>query len=185
MSTASRMMEKVIHMPLFVHVFPLYSKTKMKPETKFSPNYLIFMPSNSSGDLKKKKKSLLSEAWHRFWKFYNEASINIIAHPHSQVLVTQVIECSRPCCGDQTPGLWEFPWSCIWIHYNALSLGVSVFSNNVLCSQKCPSHLPTEKKFTETFAGQCAVVLPSSGCCRNRIFKEGQSWVGGAWRKWV
>lgn len=53
-----------------------------------------------------------------------------------------------------------------------------MFSNNVLCSHKCPSHLPTEKKATETFARQCAVVLPSSGGFQHSISKEGQSKQG-------
>lgn len=188
MSTVSCKMDRIIHMPLFASILHCIKKKKKdEAKSKLSPNYLIFMPQNSSEDLKKKKKSLLWKGWHRTWKFYNEASINIVAHPRPQVLVLHkwpsvtglAVETSLQDSENFPDRVFEF--TTMLCHWGFLCSVIMCF---VLTSapRTCQLKRKPQRLLQDSVQSCCPLVEASSTAF---LKKDRASREKKAWHKWV
>lgn len=163
-------MDNVIHMRLFASIFHSFQKNKDEASAQvFSQATPLFsMPHNYSREKNKpgkEKKSSLWKACHILKVLQWETCINRGARPPSTSVRFNYkwSRVSGPAAETLRRGSESFPRSCIWIRYNALSLGVSAFRNNALCSATCPPHLPAQQPAEEARAGCRAITLPPSG----------------------
>lgn len=188
MSTVSCKMDRIIHMPLFASILHCIKKKKKRwsQEQAFS-QLSYFYASKLFRGFKKKKKSLLWKGWHRTWKFYNEASINIVAHPRPQVLVLHkwpsvtglAVETSLQDSENFPDRVFEF--TTMLCHWGFLCSVIMCF---VLTSapRTCQLKRKPQRLLQDSVQSCCPLVEASSTAF---LKKDRASREKKAWHKWV
>lgn len=165
-------MDKVIYMLLSASIFHCIQKQRWSQRASFLPTISFLCLKTIHGIFKTKLaiKGLTQNLKVLQWDIHSQCSspppTSVSLYKWSSV-AGLAVETSRQNSENFSDQIFEF--ITMLCHWGFLCSVIMCF---VLTS--APSHLPTEKKATETFSGQCAVMLPSGGGFWHSSSKEGQ-----------
>lgn len=184
MSTVSCKMDKIC---LYLQVFSTVLKKKKRWSQEQAFSQLSYFYASKLFRGLKKKKSLLWKGWHRIWKFYNEASINIVTHPRPQALVLHkwpsvaglAVETSLQDSENFPDRVFEF--TTMLCHWGFLCSVIMCF---VLTSapRTCQLKRKPRRLLQDSVQSCCPLVEASSTAF---LKKDRASREKKAWHKWV